>query len=191
MKKLIALLLAMLMAFVAIPRALGEAAEDAAEEEATVQESESKVEQIMLKKGSAIIKQFITCKEVDVGSTTVTFQTAEITDVETGVKYYGIRVQYGYYASKYDSGTATALIDSEEIDSIISTLEYVKEHKSEFVNYTEVNYTANGGFSIGAYKNSSETGIFLKASGKQRLIKISYLNDIINGLKEAQSKIPN
>ncbi len=192
MKKLLALLLAMLMVFMIIPSVLGEAAEGETAEETTEEPtSESKVEQIMLKKGSAIIKEFIDCKEVELSSTAnATFQSATITDVESGVKYYGIRIEFDYWTSKYDNGTAVALIDSDEIDSIISTLEYIKAHKSEFVDYTEVAYTSNGGFTVGAYTNSSETGLFFKSSTHQRLFSIGKLDSIIEGFKEAKEKIP-
>ena len=190
MKKIVTLLLAMFMIFAIIPSSLGEEAE-VAEEATEVKEPESKVEQIMLKKGSAIIKEFIDCKTVELNSSAnARFQTATITDVESGVKYFGIRVEFGYYTSKYDNGTAIALIDSDEIDSIVSTLEYIKAHKSEFVNYTEVAYTSNGGFTVGAYKNSSETGLFFKSGSHQRLFGIDKLVSIIQGFKEAQAKIP-
>jgi len=190
MKKLISILLVLVLSVGLVSFTLAEETE-ATEETADVSASESKVEQIMLKKGSAIIKEFVDCKTVELSSTAdATFQTATITDVESGAKYFGIRVEFGYYTSKYDYGTAVALIDSDEIDSIISTLEYIKAHKSEFVNYTEVAYTSNGGFTVGAYRNSSESGLFFKSGSHQRLFGINTLDSIIEGFKEAQSKIP-
>lgn len=183
MKRIIALLMAMLLISLMIPVALGEANEDA---------KESNVETIMLKKGAAIIKEFIDCGKVKIADySAVYFQTAVITDVETNTKYDGIRIRFDYWNGKYDNGQAVALIDSEEIDSIVSTLEYIKEHKSGFVNYTEVAYTASGGFSIGAYKNASETGIFFKADGHQAVANITELDNVINAFKLAQSKIPH
>ena len=122
-------------------------------EEPETEVSESKFETVLLKKGSLIVKNFISQGSITTTEGTwykVRLQSATLTDVETGNKYYALRMEHDWYKSQYSSGSSVGVLDSDEIDGAISTLEYVKAHQSEMTNYTEIAYTASSGLQLGA-----------------------------------------
>ena len=63
-------------------------------------------------------------------------------------------------------GTVIGVLDSDEIDGAITTLEYIKAHKSVMKNYTEITYTDSSGLELGAYKGARESYIFIKFSSR-------------------------
>ena len=121
----------------------------------------SQVEQVMLKKGSLILKEFIPYSDVD----TITGEILKITDVTTGEAVFGLRLTHFYYNSQYDSGESTGLLDAKELDSVISTLNYIKTKLPTYnadTPYTEIVYKSNSGLTIGAYHSEGKQKIFLK-----------------------------
>ncbi len=179
MKKLIALLLAVVLACALVP-AFSEAVEEVASQE------ESQFERVLLKKGTLILKEFITYGKVK----DMTFQTACLTDVETGSKYYALRITTSYYNSKYDYGEAVGVMDADEIDGAIQTLEYIKAHISELKDYTEVVYRASSGMEVGAYHSNTSEKIYIKLSSKAtNFYDLSDIDTIIKGFKGVQSQI--
>ncbi len=121
-------------------------------------ETESQFERVLLKKGSLILKEFIDYGKVE----DIELQSACLTDLETGSKYYALRATTSYYNSKYDYGDAVGILDSAEIDGAISTLEYIKAHVKELKDYSEVVYKANSGMEIGAYHSSNKNQLYIK-----------------------------
>ncbi len=150
MKKCVALLMALMIILSAIPVFAAGTADDV---------SGSKFEQVLLKKGSLIVKEFIDCgyfmkdKDFDYGPTealfgftnTLAFQTACLLDVETGKKVYALRIRTGYILSKSDYGEAVGVMDADEIDGAIKTLQYIKKNITNLKDYSEVVYTASSG----------------------------------------------
>ena len=163
MKKLLALLLALLMAVTTFT-ALAEGTET---EDAT----ESQFETVLMKKGSLLIKEFLTygsLPEADDGElySGADVEAATLIDVETGSKYKALRLETYYYNSQYDSGTVVGTLDMDEIDDAIAALAYIKDHINEQQNYTEIVYTAKSGLVIGAYKTSKVVKLFIKYSSR-------------------------
>lgn len=81
-------------------------------------ESESEFEKVLLKKGSLIVKEFKDC---------CVFEKDENFDDE------------------YDCGKAIDVMDADEIDGAIKTLEYIKQSIDKMEDYTEVVYEASRG----------------------------------------------
>lgn len=168
------------------------------------EESASKFEQVMLKKGSLIVKEFIDCgyfekdEYFDYGSNnelfgftdTLKFQTASVLDVETGAKVYALRITTGYYASKYNYGEAVGVMDSDEIDGAIQALQYIKQHINELKDYSEVIYTASSGMAVGAYYSSSGNRIFIKInSSATKFYEVSKIDSLIASFEEVKVKL--
>lgn len=179
MKKLIALLLVTILVFSATS-VLAENAEA----------SESRFEQVMLKKGSLIIKEFKDCgifnkdKYITYNTAADLFaftealklQSASVIDVETGVKVYALRISTGYYLNDYNKGEAIGIMDADEVDGAIQTLKYIKANLHTLDVYSEIVYTASSGMEVGAYH--SESGDYLYVRVNSNAVKFYKLNMI-------------
>lgn len=178
MKKLISILLVLVCALSLIGSAFAEGAETTETTEAV--ETESQFEKVLLKKGSLILKEFIDYGKVS----NLELQSACLTDLETGSKYYALRITTSYYNSKYDYGDAVGILDSAEIDGAISTLEYIKAHFKELKDYSEVVYKANSGMEIGAYHSSDDNKVYIKVNSKAtKFYELDLIDDLIAGFK--------
>lgn len=104
-------------------------------------ESESEFEKVLLKKGSLIVKEFKDCCVFE----NLTIEAASVLDMETGRKVYAARITTGYWNSQYDYGEAIDVMDADEIDGAIKTLEYIKQSIDKMEDYTEVVYEASRG----------------------------------------------
>ncbi|MBE5807832.1 MAG: hypothetical protein E7317_05780 [Clostridiales bacterium] len=196
MKKLFSLLLVLMLVFSSLP-----VVAEVVEEVEGVEEAEAgtKFEKVLLKKGGLIIKEFVDCcffekddyfgdKDLGGFSDTLQFQSASLTDVETGTKVYALRITCGYYNSQYDNGETVGVMDADEIDGAISTLEYIKSHINETVDYTEIIYTTNGGIQIGAYKSDTGTQLFVKVSSKAtKFYGIDTIDSLIDALNQVKA----
>jgi len=196
MKHILSFVSAVLMSSVLCltPCYADEIAEDSAVEEdssATTdsEKSESKFERVLLKKGSLISKEFTDYGTIETSWQPISLQTAKLVDIATGDEYYALRMEHDYYKSEYDNGTSTGVLDSDEIDGVISTLKYIKEHENEFKNYTEVNYTSSSDMIFGAYK-SDDSSIFIKFDYKDTAyIEMSNIDDVIETFEGAQKAL--
>lgn len=176
MKKLFGVLLALVLSC-SMVTAFAEAAA----------ETESEFQRVLLKKGSLIIKEFIDYGEVE----GMVFQTACLTDVETGEKFYALRIETSYYNSKYDNGIAVGVMDADEIDDAIATLEYVKEHITEMKDYSEIVYEATSGMQVGAFHSdisSPSNQVFIKVSSDStKFFDVSKIDTLIKAFQGVQA----
>ena len=158
--------------------ASGVMAEDSSEGVSTFQT-------VALQKGSLILKEYFDCCEVD----SLDFQTACLTNIETGEKVYALRVETSYYNSKYDNGTAVGVMDSVEIDGAIATLEYIRAHKNEFKDYSEVVYKSSNGMEVGAYSTGNGSGsVVIKVdSSATKYYEFTMIDQLIDALKKVQN----
>lgn len=167
----------------------------------TVVETDSEFEKVLLKKGSLIVKEFTDCclfeedeywrkysssDELFGFTDTLKFQTASILDIETGVKVYALRITTGYYAIKYSYGEAIGVMDADEIDGAIKTLQYIQQNISKMNDYSEVVYTASSGMEVGAYRSSTGAKIYVKINSNATKF---YSVDKIDTLIEAFEKV--
>lgn len=169
----------------------GKKEEPVVAEETSAEVDGSKFESVLLKKGSAIIKHFEPAGEIkgdeDDSFYDINLEAATLTDLETGSKYQAIRMSHlDLRTVNYNYG----IIDSDEIDGAISTLEYIKAHKDEMTDYTEIIYTANSGFKIGAYKDSIDAKIcFIFTSTDKEYMSFDMIDNIISTLRSAQDML--
>lgn len=170
----------------------------------TEEETGSEFEEVMLKKGSLIVKEFIDCgffekdeyfdystnNELFGFTDTIKFQTASLLDVETGKKVYALRITTGYYTSKYNYGEAVGVMDADELDGAIQTLQYVKDHINELKDYSEVIYTASSGMQVGAFHSSDKEQIFVKVdSNATKFYPVSKIDGLISLFEEVSTKL--
>lgn len=164
MKKFLSLLL--VFAIVLSFSLCAYADESEAVQESSTEQTESQFETLLLKKGSMILKEYTGCgtiKPDDRNKTflNINFQTAVLTDIETGNKYKALRMIMDCVNNDY-----VGVLDSDEIDSAIAALEYIKTHYSEFDDYTEIQYTAKSGMEIGAFTSSNTIIFFIRPDGR-------------------------
>ena len=169
MKKFLALFLVLILAC---------AAATSFAEETTV--SESKFETVLLKKGSLLLKEWIDYCEIvpSYASYPMIFQTARVVDIETGEEFYALRIKYSDY-----NRTVFGVMDADEIDGAIATLEYVKKHIYELKDYSEVTYTASSGVKVG-YHNGVWDEAFIQLNSNQTYsFDMESIDELINAFK--------
>lgn len=106
-----------------------------------------------------------------------------ITEVTTGRKYNAILFEADYYNSMVDHGMANNVVDVDEIDNVISTLEYIKANMSNLNYGAEIKYIAKSGLCIGAFQNGSEDGIYIElASGVKIILDMNEIDNLIMGI---------
>ena len=117
---------------------------------ACAEETESQFEKVLIQRGSLIMKEFTDCAsfETDMSSMNgeslnfdIRIQTAVLTDIETGKKYYALRLVTTDYRGG-DFVESVGVLDADEIDEVVTTLEYIKDHHGEMKDYSEIVYTA-------------------------------------------------
>ena len=165
---------------------------------------ESEVETVLLKKGSLIVKEFIDCCEFETDKyfsyshndeffgliNTLGFQTASILDVETATKVYALRITTGYYNSKYAYGEAIGVMDADEIDGAIKTLNYIKQNLSSLKDYSEVVYKASSGMEVGAYHSSTGEKLYVKVnSDATKFYSIDKIDSLIKAFEKVASTL--
>lgn len=161
--------------------------------EETVENTEgvgSKFEQVMLKKGTLIVKEYTDFGSLEAGTWALKFQTASILDVETGTKVYALRLT-GQHIKDEDVG----IMGSDEIDGAIQTLQYIKQHSGEMKDYSEIVYTTSSGMTIGAYCASYGKKLFVKVTPYATECTYDFtvrnIDSLISLFEEAREKLGN
>jgi hypothetical protein len=119
----------------------------------------TRVEGMAIKSGVLIQQEYAQIGTV-VG---VEFDAVKVTDVNAQTVYRGV-----YIATKnlYTSTTTySAFIDEDELNSILSTLDYLTSSKFKFSSEAtdvQVVYTSRGDFQIGCYSDGDKWKFFLK-----------------------------
>ena len=197
---LLVLVLTLVLVLVLLPKGTTSPAHA---EKTAEEENDSQFERVQLKKGSLIVKEVIdydqfkkddffdySHESMSFGITnTLEFQTASILDVETGIKVYALRIVTGYYESEYDYGEIVGVMDADEIDGAIQTLQYIKQNISNLKDYSEIVYKTRGDVEIGAYY-STPSMVYVRI--KSKVIKVYEKGDIdelISVLKRGEELI--
>ncbi len=158
-------------------------------------QSESEFERVLLSRGSLISKVFISQGSISTIAAdlyNVRVQAATINDLETNTAYYAARFEHNYYLSQYNSGTSVGVLDYNEIADAITTLEYIKAHQQEMVDYSEIVYTATSGLRIGAYKDGRNSYLFIWFSANDTAyIELSSIDEVIERLRSVQNFLTN
>lgn len=157
-----------------------------------VTSDKSQVEQVMLKKGTLITKEFYPCSKINSVSST-TGDIIVVTDVTSGAVTSGLRLSHSYYNSKYDNGDSTAVLDAKELDSVIATLEFLNKKLPTYnksTPYTEIIYKSNGGMEIGAYHSDGSQKFFIKFDYKDTaFFDIARVADFLTFFNDAKNKM--
>lgn len=188
MKKLLAVILSVMLVCSVLSFSVAEEEETAG----------THFEQVLLKKGSLIKKEFIDIATIDddsglasYGYGNMTSQAAILTDMTNGAKVYALRLTITYFASQYDSGEKVGVLDLEEIDSVISTLKSLKnEFAGNLVDYTEFLYTSNSGMKVGGYHTASSDKLLVQfTSSISAVFNISRVDELIKFFEDAKTDI--
>ena len=169
-------------------------------EETEEVEDTSKFEQVLLKKGSLIVKEFVFCcyfeeddyikKSSPAWTNAMEFQTASLLDMETGEKVYALRVRTGYYNSDYDKGEAIGVMDADEIDGAIQTLRYIKANIDSLKDYSEITYTASSGMEVGAYYSSKGKSLYVQVNSRAtKFYDVSKIDSLIAAFEKVKATL--
>lgn len=194
MKKCVALLMVLMIILTVFSGCAAGTADDV---------SGSKFEQVLLKKGSLIVKEFIDCgyfhkdRNFRQGASTMSgytdtlaFEMASLLDINTGKKVYALRIRTGYWLSQYNYGESVGIMDADEIDGAIKTLQYIKKNISSLKDYSEIIYTASSGMQVGAYHSTTKNQLFVKVdSNATKFYDISEIDSLIESFQSVQAKL--
>lgn len=143
--------------------------------------SESKFETVLLKKGSLLLKEWVDYCEIvpSYDIYPMIFQTARVVDIETGEEFYALRIEH---SDSYR--TVFGVMDADEIDGAITTLEYVKKHIYELKDYSEVTYTASSGVKVGGYHTGVLNKAFIQINSNETCrFDVQSIDELINAFK--------
>jgi len=146
-------------------------------------------DQVLLQKGSLIIKEFFPFGNFN----KIQGEIAVLTDVNTGNKTYALRVTSSYYNSQYDNGEVSAIFDAKEINSAIESLEFMLKRINEITDsapYTEIIYRGNGEPQFGFYVSGKDKKGFFKLNYKVSVyFEVYQLIQLKTFFESAKSKI--
>lgn len=163
-RRLLSLAVLVILVFCMVPTALAE------------ETTESEFDLILLK-GSLIVKEYLDFKTID----HLTLQIATFTNPIDNTKYKALRLE-GYASS-------LGILDADEVESVISTLEYIQQNLPSMKDYTEINYETDSGFRVTAYVDGKGCKIYLSSSSNSKNISTEYIEDFISALREAQAEL--
>ncbi|HMU04115.1 MAG TPA: hypothetical protein PJ990_10840 [Saprospiraceae bacterium] len=119
----------------------------------------SNAEKFSDKTGALMKKEFSDIGEIK----RCKIQIAKFTDLITDQKNIAVRFEYNY-VSTYSSDSKIALLDVDEIDGLIQSLNLIQEKvlPTSTKNYTEVSYRSRSGFEAGCFSKKDSWSIYLK-----------------------------
>ncbi|HRI02988.1 MAG TPA: hypothetical protein PLL77_04520 [Pyrinomonadaceae bacterium] len=125
----------------------------------TPDKEQSKLEAFSARSGTVIERQFIDIGEVR----GVKVQVYKVTDLVSKTNISGVRFEYTV-RSQYSSDDKVAVLDSDEVDGLIKTIDMLKAtvFPSTRDSYTEVEYRSRSGFEAGGYYSDKKWTAFLK-----------------------------
>jgi hypothetical protein len=119
----------------------------------------SKSEEFSQKAGLLVERNFI-----DIGSVQgVQIQVMKVKDLISGTEFKSLRFEY-VFKSSYSTDTKIAVLDSDEIEGLIKSLNFIKTnvHNSTRDSYSEITFTSRTGFKAGCYWDSGKWKNFMK-----------------------------
>jgi|CXWL01.1.fsa_nt_gi hypothetical protein len=125
----------------------------------TPEKEQSQLESLAAKSGVVHERQYIDVGEVK----GIKVQIYRITDLVSKFSVSGVRFE-ATVRSSYSSDQKIAVLDADEIDAVIKTIEVLKANifPTARESYTEVEYRSRGGFEAGAYFSDGKWTGFVK-----------------------------
>jgi len=148
----------------------------------------SKTEAFSSKSGSLIQKEFILIGEIK----GCKIQVMTVSDLINNASIKSLRFEY---KDKYVSGTKIAVLDSDEVDGLITSIKIMQSKilPTTPSNYTEVSYTSRGGFQTGCYISKGAWSPFVKLekfdSNSYVLIDTNDLQPLLLLIEQAKAKM--
>jgi hypothetical protein len=119
----------------------------------------SKSEEFSQKAGLLVERNFS-----DIGSVQgVQIQVMKVKDLISGTEFKSLRFEY-VFKSSYSTDTKIAVLDSDEIEGLIKSLNFIKTnvHNSTRESYSEITFTSRTGFKAGCYWDNGKWKNFMK-----------------------------
>ena len=158
----------------------------------------SEFENVLIQKGALVEKKFEGFSNFrgrpiagdDFASSLFEIKKAVLTDITTGEKYRALKIQ----GVLYDKYSCNGTLDVYEIDDVIETLEYIKNHPTR--NYSEICYITSSGLTIGSAKIESKNWLetlFIKFTNNFEnnivYIDINEIDNLISNFKNAKQSL--
>lgn len=116
-------------------------------------------EQFSIKSGTLLKKEFIDAGEMK----GIHFKIVYFTDMISDQTKKALRLEYVYNGT-YSSDTKISILDEDEIDELIKSIELMQEKifPENALNYTEVSFKSRGGFETGCYYANDKWKTYVK-----------------------------
>lgn len=154
----------------------------------------TKLEEFSVKTGVVIVRGFEEIGTISgLYSTSIKVEAKEFINVSTGKKEYGITIEVKKEDGRYDK-ERTSYIDYDEIDSLISGIDYiakVNKAATKFSNF-QADYNTKGDFKVSTFSTNEKIMVAI-ASGRigsvSAYYNISSLPEIRGLIEKAKFKI--
>ncbi len=156
----------------------------------------TKLEEFSARTGVVIIRGFEEIgSSYGLYSTSIKVEAKEFVNVLTGKKEYGITIEVKKEDGRYDK-ESTSYIDYDEIDSLISGIDYiakVDKSRTKFSNF-QADYNTKGDFKISTFSTAGKIMVAV-SSGRIGAVSAYYnlssLTEIRTLIEKAKTKIDN
>ncbi len=154
----------------------------------------TKLEEFSARTGVVIIRGFEEIgSSYGLYSTSIKVEAKEFVNVLTGKKEYGITIEVKKEDGRYDK-ESTSYIDYDEIDSLISGIDYiakVDKSRTKFSNF-QADYNTKGDFKISTFSTAGKIMVAV-SSGRIGAVSAYYnlssLTEIRTLIEKAKTKI--
>lgn len=160
----------------------------------SVPQAKTKLEQFSAKTGVVLIRGFHKIGSVQgLYSTSVNIEAKEFTNVTDGKKQYGITIESFKEDGRYDK-QHTSFIDYDEIDSLISGIEYISKVKASVTKLEDfqADYSTRGDLKISTFSSGGRIMAAVTSGnigGVGAYFNIEDLEKIKTLIKQSKEKI--
>jgi len=155
-------------------------------------EPSTKLESVLITRGSLLIKEFISLGDLGNAS----FDTVIIRDANnSSIRTAGIKAEVTDL-SRSIRDSNTSFLDQDEIESLVNSISFMVElankWKAENKRYTEVVFSTKGEFSAGFYQDGNKQTAFISCGsiGKTtKFLKVEDLNKVKSMLERGLTEI--
>lgn len=153
------------------------------------EKEQSNIEKFSSQSGTLIKKEFQ--KIGSIGD--VEFEVLTFVDLLTGKKTSGIKASKEVRKS-YGSSTKSAFLDYDEIDALTKAVNTLRNYPTSIpTNYTEIGFTARGGFQLSMFVSGDKWAIAMKLekydSDSYEFLEYSDLERVNNKIWDAKKYI--
>jgi len=151
----------------------------------------TKLEEFSARTGVVIIRGFQTLGKIDgLYSTSVEVDAKEFVNVSTNKRQHGITIKVVDKSGRYEKSN-TSFIDYDEIDSLISGIDYIAKVNKSATNFSnfQADYSTKGSLKVSTFSSSGKILAAIKSGRSSSYFNMESLKEIRELIAKAKNTI--